>query len=371
MSPFPDFRAFARIDGDALSSNFHLLRARAKKAHPTAQLMAVIKANAYGHGTACVIPPLLAAGCDRFAVATAEEALEARQAAPSAHILVLGYTPPTMAPLLAKADVAQTVFSLPYAIALSEAMEGHGTLAVHVKIEGGMCRLGFSPADLDGILSALRAKNLRPVGLYTHFPCADTDENATRRSLGEFLRCSRALQASGYTLFAHAAASAALLNLPETVLNGARAGIALYGIPPVPCEGLRPVLSLHAPIVRILPVPAGTPVGYGGDFVTKRASLIGTLPIGYGDGFPRALQGMTATLHCQKGHFPVPLVGKICMDLCMVDLTDTPAQIGDTLCLFDNAAPVAARLGTIPYEVLTALSPRVKRILTFQKQELL
>ena len=369
MESFPDHRAFARIDGDALFDNFRLLRARTENARPGARLMAVIKANAYGHGVACTLPPLLAAGCDLFAVATAEEALEVRQIAPRATLLVLGYTPPVMAPLLAKAGVAQTVFSLPYAMALSHAMEGKGCLTVHLKLEGGMCRLGFPSSDLDGIFAALRAKNLRPVGLYTHFPCADTDKAATRRALGEFLHCRARLAAAGYALFSHAAASAALLGLPETVLDGARAGIALYGSSPVPCAELRPVLSLYAPIVRILPVPARTPVGYGGDFVTKRPSLIGTLPIGYGDGFPRALQGLSVTLRCKKGLFSVPLVGRICMDLCMVDLTDTPAQLGDTVCLFDCADAVAARLGTIPYEVLTALSPRIKRILTFQKQE--
>ena len=369
MSPFPDFRTVARINGDALAENFRLLRARAIAARKGARLMSVVKANAYGHGLACTIPPLLAAGCDLFAVATAEEALELRALAPHAEILVLGYTPPALAPQLASAGIAQAVFSLPYALSLSKAMVGAGTLAVHLKLDCGMCRLGFLPTDTEGLLAALRAENLRPVGLFTHFPCADTDKAATRRALGDFLRCRALLAAIGHPLFFHAAASAALLTLPETVLDGARAGIALYGLPHLPVAGLRPVLSLHAPIVRILSVPAGTPVGYGGDFITKRPSRIGTLPVGYGDGLPRALQGLTVSLHCQKGSFSIPLVGKICMDLCMADLTDTPARVGDEVCLFDSAAPVAHRLGTIPYEVLTALSPRVKRILTHSEKE--
>ena len=186
---------------------------------------------------------------------------------------------------------------------------------------------------------------------------------------GNCRRNGRRSACDGLYSWRGAAASAALLTLPETVLDGARAGIALYGLPHLPVAGLRPVLSLHAPIVRILSVPAGTPVGYGGDFITKRPSRIGTLPVGYGDGLPRALQGLTVSLHCQKGSFSIPLVGKICMDLCMADLTDTPARVGDEVCLFDSAAPVAHRLGTIPYEVLTALSPRVKRILTHSEKE--
>lgn len=369
MHSFPDSRVFARVDGDALFHNYRLLLARARAARPKTRLIAVIKANAYGHGTSCVLPPLLAAGCSAFAVATAREALEARRLAPAADLLVLGYTPPAQAPLLAEADVAQAVFSLPYANALSEAMAGRGYLKVHLKIDGGMCRLGFSPADLAGMIRALRAENLRPEGLFTHFPCADTDVAATRRALEEFLCCRNALKNAGFSLFSHAAASAALITLPEAVLDGVRTGIALYGLPTPSVTGLRPTLSLYAPLIRVFSAPAGTPVGYGGDFVTRRPSLIGTLPVGYGDGFPRAMQGATVTLRCKNKCFSIPLVGKVCMDLSMVDLTDTPAQVGDEVCLFDSAAKAAAHLGTIPYEVLTSLSPRVKRILTFQKQE--
>lgn len=361
MQSFPDSRAVARINGKALFDNFKVLLATARRARPTARLIAVVKDNAYGHGAACVLPVLLSAGCDAFAVATPEEGLEVRRLAPQADILVLGYTPPALAPLLAEAKITQTVFSLPYALALSRAMEKKGTLSVQLKVDGGMCRLGLLPTDTEALFSALRTKNLRSVGLYTHFPSADSDKEGTRRILGEFLRCRRTLAERGFPLFCHAAASAALLELPESVLDGARAGIALYGLPHAPLAPLRPVLSLHAPLIRLLPVPAGTPVGYGGDFVTRRPSLIGTLPIGYGDGLPRAMQGASVTLSCPSGRFSVPLVGRICMDCCTVDLTHTPARIGDEVCLFDSAATVAARLGRIPYEVLTALSPRIKR----------
>ena len=360
---FPPYRAFARLDLSALRRNFCLLRDLARQTSPHAHVIAVVKDNAYGHGLRHTVPALTAAGCRLFAVATAAEALAVRALAPKAGILVLGYTPPQIAPVLAAQHVAQTVISAPYGAALSAAMAGRGRLAVHIKLDGGMCRQGLDPHDRKALLATLALENLRPTGLYTHFPTADTDPTATRRSFAAFLACRRAAAKAGYPLFCHAAASAALLTCPETVADGVRPGLALYGIAPVPTRlPLRPVLSLHAPVIRLQRVPAGTPVGYGGDFVTARPSLVGTLPIGYGDGTARALQGLSVTLSHGDKRFSVPLIGRICMDHCMVDLTDTPACVGDTVCLFDSAAPIAARLHTIPYEVLTGIAPRVARL---------
>jgi alanine racemase len=144
------------------------------------------------------------------------------------------------------------------------------------------------------------------------------------------------------------------------VLDAIRPGLALYGISPVPTDlPLSPVLSLHAPIVQIHEVTEGTPIGYGGDFITRQKSRIGVLPIGYADGFSRRLSGLSVTLSHKKKSFPVPVVGRVCMDQLMIDLTETPARVGDTVCLWRDTAAIADQLSTIPYEVLTALSPRV------------
>ena len=353
---FPAVRAFARVDTAALASNFGLLAARAAGA----RVIAVVKANAYGHGVSLAVPPLLAAGCRDFAVATLGEALAVRALAPDAMVLILGYTPPDRADLLAAADITQTVFSLDYARAL--AARGR-RIAVHIKIDGGMCRLGFSPRDTRGVLAALRAAPLVPTGIYTHFPVADTDPRATRKALTAFLTLRGTLAARGYPLFAHAAASAALLTLSEVALDGVRVGLSLYGLPPVSTDlSLTPVLSLHAPVVQIHRVPTGTPVGYGGDFITRRPSRIGTLPVGYADGFVRAMQGFALSLTCGKKSYPLFPAGRICMDQMTVDLTDTPARVGDTVTLWQDARAPAAHLGTIPYEILAMLSPRVTRI---------
>lgn len=364
QSCFPPFRGFAAPDIGALVRNFCLLRERAQSANPNARVIAVVKANAYGHGAALVIPALASAGCDFFALATPDEALEARRLCGGADILVLGYTPPNRAIALAEANITQTVFSAAYAAALSSVMSAAKLrLKIHLKIDGGMCRQGFSPLDDEGLLQTLRRRGLTATGLYTHFPCADSDPVATKQALDAFCACRERLKALGFPLFAHAAASAAALTMRESVLDAIRPGIALYGIPPVSTDlPLSPVLSLHAPIVQIHEVTEGTPIGYGGDFVTQKQSRIGVLPIGYADGFWRRLSGLPVTLSHKGEDFSVPLVGRVCMDQLMIDLTDTPAAVGDTVCLWRDAAAIAERLSTIPYEVLTALSPRIARI---------
>ena len=362
---FPSSRAFATVNTDALRHNYQRLEAAA----PSARLIAVVKANAYGHGVAPVVGALLDAGCRDFAVATVDEAHELRALAPDASILILGYTPPERASELARAHLVQTVFSREYARALS-AHAGEERVGIHLKIDGGMCRLGFAPDDIEGILAAAGEKGLLPLGLYTHFPSADSDAEATLAAHRAFLACRAALAARGLSLFAHTAASPALLALPQTVADGARPGLALYGISPVEgVSGLRPVMSLFAPIVQIHEVPAGTPVGYGGDFVTERPSRIGTLPIGYADGFWRAMRGFPLTLLSGGGEYTVSPAGRICMDQTMVDLTDTPARVGDRICLWSDASRPAAHVGTIPYEILTAVSPRVERLVIGEQEK--
>lgn len=372
MCRFPTHRAQATVNTAALQANLALLEGctpqySAKKP----RTIAVVKANAYGHGDALVVPALWEAGCDFFAVATPDEAISVRKIAPRADILILGYTPPTLADVLAEERLHQTVFSLDYARELSECTKAKGrSVRVHLKIDGGMCRLGFAPESLAEILAAATLPGLEPVGIYTHFPCADADKSVTRAAFSRFLQCKNTLKRCGFSLFSHAAASAASLTLPETALDGVRVGLALYGIPPVATTlPLRQVLTLTAPVVQIHEVPEGTPVGYGGTFVTSRPSKIGTLPIGYADGIPRRFKECVGQVRIMaKGNtFFAPVAGNICMDQMMLDLTKTPVEIGDRAVFFAPVTEAATALGTIPYELLTGIGARVLRTATNER----
>lgn len=357
---FPKHRAYATVDTAAVAANFCLLRQHARQYDPTLRTIAVVKADAYGHGAPLVIPALQGAGCDFFAVATPDEGLEARRLAPGADILVLGYTPPDRIPELVACGITQTVFSTPYARAVAAAVPKGERLAVHIKIDGGMCRQGFAPTEVAAVHALLGLSGLRVTGLYTHFPVADSDPFTTLQGWRQVCALYDRLPQNGLLL--HGAATAAMLQCPDTLQGGARPGLGLYGLSPVATSlPLRPALRLWAPVVQIRQVPAGTPVGYGGDFVTKRRSRIGLLPIGYADGLRRALGALPLTLHTESGRFSTPIVGRICMDHTMIDLTDTPAGIGDPVLIFDDVCRIARLLGTIPYEVLTSISRRVTR----------
>ncbi len=347
-------RAVAEVDTHELFHNFRAL------SRACGRTVAVVKADAYGHGLSLTVPPLLRAGCDFFAVASAEEAFRVRNLAPFAHVLLLGFAPIGQIPALASARITLAAFSLAYAETLSRAAGEAGVcLPVHVKIDGGMCRLGFSPEDADAVLRVLALPHLDVQGIFTHFPCADTDREATLHALSRFNALRARLPVK---LFAHAAASAAALTLPQARLDAVRAGIALYGYPPVETAlDLRPALRVVAPVIQLRRVAAGTPVGYGGDFVCPRASVVGTVPLGYADGFSRALTGCRLTVLCEDHAFTAPVVGRVCMDHLMLDLTDLPAKEGETVCVFGDFAAAARHAGTIPYELLTAISARVPR----------
>ena len=354
ISPFFAPRALCEIDTAALSHNYKTLVKSCGKT------IAVVKANAYGHGLALVVPTLVGAGCDFFAVASTAEALSVRKLAPFAHILLLGYAPMTDISALSGANITLCAFSLAYAERLSLAARAAGKkLAVHLKIDSGMCRLGFSPSQKEDILRALALPYLDARGIFTHFPSADTDPKGTLASL----ECFQALQGSlPVKLFAHAAASASALTLPEARLDAVRTGIALYGYPPVQTTlDLRPVMRICAPVIQLHRVAAGTAVGYGEAFRCQKESLIGTVPLGYADGMFRSLTGYSATVLCGGMAYSAPIVGRVCMDHLMLDLTDLPVKEGETVCVFGDLAAMSHFAGTIPYELLTAISARVPR----------
>lgn len=348
-------RAVAEIDTAALSHNFRIFSRACGK-----RTVAVVKANAYGHGLSLAVPAFTRAGCDFFAVATAAEALEVRKLAPFADILLLGYAPLTEISALADAGITLSAFSPSYAEALDRAAgELDKKIGVHLKIDTGMCRLGFAPEDMRAILATLALPHLNVCGIFTHFPEADTNKSATVRALSRFLALRNALPVP---LFAHAAASAAALTLPEARLDAVRAGIALYGYPPVPTAlELRPAMRVIAPVVQLRRVAAGTRVGYGGDFTCLRESVIGTVPLGYADGVFRSLAGHSLSVECASRAFPAPIVGRVCMDYLMLDLTDLPVKDGETVCIMGDFSAAARHADTIPYELLTAVSARVER----------
>lgn len=337
-------RAFATLDEAALTHNFRTVSALGGRT------IAVVKANAYGHDLSLTVSTLASAGCDFFAVATLDEALGVRAIAPRADVLILGYTPPSLAPLLARKRFIQTAFSAPFASALSAAADA--PVRVHVKLDCGMHRLGISPCDTDAISHVLQLPRLRVCGVFTHLPAVKSDPQGTAAALAAFAARVRTLP----RLFVHAAASAAL-PLAAARFDGVRPGLALYGLSDA-LPSLRPALRVFAPVIQCHALPAGTPVGYDGAFCTARQSRIGVLPIGYADGIPRTASGYHVL--CHNGD-TAPIVGRVCMDQCMIDLTDTSIKEGDTVCVIPDFTSFAAHCGTIVYETLVGLSRRVER----------
>ena len=365
-------RAWREVNLNALAHNARTLQAALA---PGCRLMAVVKADAYGHGAIPVARWLEAEGVNAFAVACLEEAAELRQAGVRAPILILGVTLPRYAGELLAWDAAQAVGDLETGRALSAAAVAAGrTLTIHVKADTGMSRLGFlcDEAHLDHAAEEIAAlcalPGLRAEGIFTHFSDADGCEAYTMRQFTRFLDLLDKLSARGVTFeIRHCAASAAMLNYPCTHLDMVRPGIALYGHYPAPgmeytCP-LLPVMTLKTRVAAVRDLPAGTCVSYGRTATLARDSRLAVLPVGYGDGYFRLFSnGQPVAIRGKKA----PVVGRVCMDLTMVDVTDIPGVIpGDEAVLYGDAAPVedgADRAGTIQYELLCDVSPRVPRV---------
>lgn len=364
----PDRPTWVRIDLDALATNIQHLRSLARS-----PLMAVIKADAYGHGAIRVARVALANGAVALAVATLGEARILREADLTAPILVLGYTPPWQAREAIWLDVLCTVFDLDAAKAFSDAAFALQSQAkVHIKVDTGMARLGLQPNETGGFLHELASlPNLEVAGLFTHFATADSaDETFARIQLQRFTKLLQEITKVGLRPpLVHAANSAALLRFPEAHFDLVRPGIACYGLNPsaetlLPPK-IQPILSFHTEIAQVKKLPAGVPLSYGCTFVTPRPSLIATIPVGYADGF-RRFPPWRAVLICGKR---VPVVGRICMDYALIDVTDIAnIKRGDSVVLIGQqgaaqitADEVATWLGTINYEVVSTILPRVPR----------
>ena len=358
-------RTWAEIDLDALAHNYRLLRGLA----PDSRFLGLVKANAYGHGAVPVAKKLESLGADMLAVACLDEAVELREAGVGIPILCLGQTPVEYAFDLLAYNITQTVGDLETGKALSAAAVAAGkTLKIHVKLDTGMGRLGFAGSAINEEIRALCAlPGLEAEGIFTHFANADGDEAYTKGQDDAFICTINELYHEDKLNFKiyHCAASAAVLNYPWMSMGMIRPGIALYGHVPDPSvkdPGLKPVMTVKSRIAAVRDLPAGAKISYGCTAALKRDSKIAVLPMGYGDGLPRALSNKLEVL---IGDRPCPVLGRICMDMCMVDVTDVSGvKAGDIATVYgpgltDCAAQLA---GTIPYELLCQLTPRVPRV---------
>lgn len=359
---------------DAFAHNIAQIRSHVD---PRVRVCAVIKANAYGHGSIQVAQTLLDNGADTLAVAFVEEGAELRKAGINAPILILGTTEPSWADDIVKYDLMPAVYTLDVAQALSEAAQRAGReVKVHIKVDTGMGRIGLLPVDesIDLIAEMLGLPGIVFEGLFTHFSSADeSDKSYTRAQFDnyEFFR-TRLAERGLVPNVAHVANSAATIDLPEYHLDMVRVGIILYGVMPssqvrADVLELRPTMALKARVVNVKDLEQGKAIGYRRRFVTSLPQTrIATLPIGYADGFTRLLSGKAEVLVAGRR---VPVVGIICMDQCMIDVTGMDVEVGDEVTLIGRAGDdeisaedVADKLGTIGYEVLCAVARRVPRI---------
>ena len=361
-------RTWAEIDLGRLARNYHALRGLTE---PGCKFLGVVKANAYGHGAVPVAKKLEELGADYLAVACLDEAVELRRAGIRLPILILGVTPVEYAGVLLEYDITQAVGDLETARAFSAAAAASGrTLKVHIKVDTGMSRLGFlwSGDAAEEIRQAATLPGLDCEGIFTHFANADGDEAYTMAQFTRFLDLLDRLKEVGVAFpIRHCAASAAVLNYPCTHLDMVRPGIALYGHYPAAgmeytCP-LEPVMTLKTRAAAVRSLPAGTPVSYGCTHVLERDSRLAVLPVGYADGFFRLFSNRLE-VEIREQH--APLVGRVCMDMCMVDVTDLPEVLpGDEVILYGDQVPVengADLAGTIQYELLCDVSPRVPRV---------
>ena len=312
-------------------------------------------------------------GADMLAVACAAEGEELRRGGIVLPILCLGQTDPALAQDLLDWNITQTVEDLESAQALSRvALAAGKRLRVHLKVDTGMGRLGFLWGDgeygsaLEKMTALCALPGLEVEGMFTHFAAADEDETYTAAQLRRFLEAKKALEDRGlHFAIYHCGASAAVLHYGQSHMDMIRPGIALYGFPPAPgieAPGLIPVMTLKSRVAAVRPMPAGSPISYGCTAVLERDSRVAVLPVGYGDGLPRSLSNK---LQVQIGDRLCPVLGRICMDMCMVDVTDLPdVAPGDVARIYGPGLTqrAADQAETIVYELLCQLSRRVPRI---------
>jgi alanine racemase len=367
-------RTWAEIDLDRLADNYHKLRARMGE---KSRFLGVVKADAYGHGAVHVARKLEQLGAEYLAVSNVEEAEELRRAGVGLPLLLLGYTPAEMTPALIANGVTQDVPSLEMARAYSQAAgRCGGTLRVHLKLDTGMGRLGFQcdeahfQQSLSEILEAMRLPHLDWEGVFMHFCVADEPGKPesvafTHTQYQRFTRMIEEVERRSGITFAihHCDNSGGVAYYPQYAWDMCRPGILLYGTEKMSAElGLQPVMTLKSVMGPIKEYEDGTSVSYGRTYYAQGRRRLGVVPVGYADGLFRCLSNRWSVMTAQGA---ASIRGRICMDMCMVDLTELPdVKMGDEVVVFGGTNPVegmAAAAGTISYELLCAVSKRVPR----------
>ena len=364
---------WAEVNLNSLEHNMKEIKKHAKDK----KIYAVVKADAYGHGALDVAPVFLASGATALAVAVITEAMELRRSGVKAPILILGYTPLTFGHQIAEYDIEQTVYDLDYARELSRiAQKENKKVKIHIALDTGMGRIGLLPDEtgLNSVREMSKLPNIILEGIFSHFSTADEkDKSYSEYQIKVFNDFVSKLEAEGIKFnVKHLSNSAAIMDLPQAHFDGVRPGIIMYGYYPSDEVlkdklDLKPALTLKTNIVHVKTLPKGMYISYGRKFITDRESVIATLPIGYADGYTRLLTGKAKVII--NGKF-APVVGRICMDQCMVDVTEVgPVDVGDEVILIGeqqgakfNADDIASLIGTINYEVICMIKTRVPRV---------
>jgi len=373
-------RTCAEIDLDNAEYNFRQVRAIIK---PSCKLCCVVKANGYGHGAVTLGRLYESLGADMLAVSNIAEAVQLRDAGISVPVFILGYTPAECAPLLAGRGMIQCVYSLDYAMQLSQsALRAGVCVRVHIKMDSGMGRIGFRSGDSGdsgegGVLKAAALGGIEIEGIFTHFALSDEGkggEEYTRAQYERFAASISALEEKGvHFSIKHCSNSAAALDYPEYNMDMVRAGVVLYGLQPSDKIrrriDLRPVMTLRSVISHIKTAKGGEHVSYGGEYVAQPGCIIATVPIGYADGFFRSNYSGGGNIEV-NGRL-CPIVGRICMDQLMIDVTEVDKggaklKIGDEVTVFGGGALTASDVArvnhTINYEICCLVGERVPRV---------
>lgn len=366
-------RTWSEIDLDALKHNYNILK---KRVGDNVRFLGVVKADAYGHGSVTVAKTLEEAGADYLAVSSIDEAMELRVNDIKMPILILGHTPKEQVARLIEYNITQAVTCKAKAVEYSEeAVKLGKSLKIHIKVDTGMSRLGYIcegeyfDNGVKGICEALNMQGLEAEGIFTHFAVSDEfgEENDayTRNQFKLFVSVvSEVERLSGRRFkIRHCANTGAVARFPETYLDMVRPGLLLYGYGDFAEElGLKPVMTLKTTVSTIKIYPKGTKISYGGIYTCDKQERIAVLPYGYADGFFRALSDKCSLMTVDG---PAKVRGKICMDMCMIDVTDKPnVEVGSEIEIFGNNNSInelSALAGTIPYELTCAVSKRVPR----------
>jgi len=364
---------WAEINLDNLAHNIREVR---RVTHKNSKVTAVIKADGYGHGAVSIGKVLLENGADRFAVATLSEAIQLRTSFPSTQIMVLGYTPNELAIDVIQHNIIQTIYTKEQALEYSKiALSLNKEVKIHIKLETGMGRLGmvFSDETIDAILEISKLNGLFIEGIFTHFAVADeTDKEFTFKQVEKFNYIVNKLEERGLSIpLKHVSNSAGIIDLPQFNFDMVRAGIMLYGLYPSKyvnknVVNLKEVMCLKAKVTHIQDLDAGCGVSYGLKYKNDKNTVIATLPIGYADGYTRMLSGKAKVM---INGSKTSVIGNICMDQCIIDITNLNVKVGDEVVLFGGndtngitIDSVSEVLNTINYEIICMIDKRVPRV---------